>query len=533
MAKKSRFSLPFPYGGVDYSRAFNRQDSSDKAPTTPQALNVWAMDPSTDRYRGGVRPVLKSIGNVGGESYNWCKATYLDGSTVPQQGIAVAWTGGTRISLTGADWGTPPAITTSTNSTNFSSCAVYNGYLFQASGGIATRGIELPSTGNGSTLASLMTAGVAAPTKCGIVIAHADRLWLMGDTDNPHQIYASAVGDATDWDYADPTEGGAFTNTGVEGGLVGEPVIAAISHDDNWLFMGSTDSIYASNGNPKIGGLVRVHDSIGPLTNRAWCKGEGPNGSNDTYIMTRAGFGVIRQGSLQFENLSDAANIRDLKGLNPGDPNSVGHVDGDNVTIGYDGRWKVIHIFVDPSSGTDYGYAYDVRTGAFWPQTFAQEVGLIPTMPRLQTEQRSTAIPINTSGGAYQFDSAEVQGGANEDFSSELYHLVPLAGDGDEGILHTLTASLAEGSENLDWGVYVGDTAEQCFRAAEADTSNTAADFAGSAWSATSTRLLNYVQHVRLKGGWACIKLFDISGERWLLESLFAEVTESGRRRVG
>src|SRR5574338_614582 len=113
MAKKSRFVVPFPAGGLDRSGAYNQS----KPQTTPLALNVWNLDPSTDRYRGGVRPVLKSLGSVGGAPYNWCKATYLDGSTVPQSGIAVTYASGTRISLTGADWGTPPRITTATNST--------------------------------------------------------------------------------------------------------------------------------------------------------------------------------------------------------------------------------------------------------------------------------------------------------------------------------------------------------------------------------------------------------------------------------
>jgi len=496
-------------------------------------LNTWGLDPSTDRYRGGVRPVLKSIGSLGGAPYHWCKASYLDGSSVTQTGIAVVYGGGCRISLTGADWGTPPEIA-KTVSTNFASCAVYQQYLVLARGGTTTVYTTLPSDGNGDLTATPITGGTA-PTKCGIVVTHADRLWLMGDTDNPSRVRASAVGDMFDYNYADPTEGGAFESTGAEGSILSGAVIAAISHDDNWLFIGTNDSIWASNGNPKIGGLTRVHDTLGPLTNRAWCKGEGPTGSSDTYIMTRAGFGVIRQGSLQFEMLSDGPNIRDLKGLNPGTPSNAGDLTGgDEVVVGYDSRWKQVHIFVNPSSGSDYGYAFDVRTGAFWPQDFSSTISLIPTMPKLQTEQRSTALPISSGGSVYQFDSAEPQStGGNETFDSELYYMVPLAQDGDEGILHTLTASLAEGSENVDWGVYVADTAEQAFRAAEDDTTNTSPNFAGAQWSATSSRLLNYVQHVRMKGGWACVKIWDVAGKRWLIETLFAEVLPSGRRRVG
>lgn len=524
MAKKSRFVIPFPQLGQDRSTPYDQQ----KPGTTPLCLNVLGLDPSTDRYRGGVRPVFKSLGSVGGAPYNWCKVSYLDGSTVTQTGIAVTYASGTRISLTGADWGTPPAIAVNPG-TNFSSCAIYQKYLVQARGGSTAYTKELPA---GADTVLTATAGTA-PTKCGIVVTHADRLWLMGDTDNPHLVYASAVGDMFDWDYADPTEGGAFTTSGPEGGIITGPVIAAISHDDNYLFIGCNDSIYASNGNPKGGGLTRIHDSLGPLTNRAWCKGEGPNGSSDTYLLTRAGFGVIRQGSLQFENLSDGPNIRDLKGLNPGTPSSVGNVTGDEVVVGYDSRFKLVLIFVNPSSGSDYGYAYDVRTGAFWPITFSSTISLIPTMPKLQTAQRSTGLPITSGGSLYQLDSAESQGAGNEDFDSYILIPIPLSDPGGEGIFHTIAAALAQGSENVNWSVYVGDSAEQAYRKAEADATNTAADYTGSQWSYSSTRYWNYTSHPRVRGNFAYLKLYDVSNERWLIEQIVAEVVQGGRRRVG
>lgn len=523
MARKSRFVIPFCHGGLDRSTPFDQQ----KPGTTPLCKNIFGLDPSTDRYRGGMRPVFKSVGTVGGQPYNWCEVVYKDGSDVTQTGIAVTYASGTRISLTGNDWGTPPAIAISPG-TNFSSCAIYQDQLVQARGGSTAYTHELPG---GADTVLTATAGTA-PTKCGIVITHADRLWLMGDTDNPSMVYASAVGDMFDWDEADPTEGGSFRTTGPEGSILTGAVIAAISHDDNWLFIGTNDGIYASNGNPKIGGLTRVHDSLGPLTNRAWCKGEGPNGSNDTYIMTRSGFGVIRQGTLQFENLSDAPNIRDLKGLNPGTPTSVGNVSGDEVAIGYDGRFKLVLIFVNPSSGSDYGYAYDVRTGAFWPITFSSTISIIPTLPKLQTEQRSTAVPISSGGTMFQLDSAESAGGSNETFDSYVLLPIPLSDPGGEGILHTITAALAQSSNNVNWSIYVGDSAEQAYRKAEADTTNAAEDFGGTAWSYTSTRYWNTTQNPRVRGNFAYLKLFDVSNARWLVEQIVAEVVQAGRRRT-
>ena len=527
-ARKSRFTIPFPSGGLDRSGPYDQQ----KPGTTPLALNVVALDPSTDRYRGGVRPVFKSIGSVGGEPFHWCPATYLDGSSVTQSGIAVVYDGGCRISLTGADWGTPPKIT-QTVSTNFSSCAVYQDYLVLARGGTTAYYNELPS-GSDTVLQSTTHPTNPAPTKCGIVVTHADRLWLMGDTDNPSRVRASAVGDMFDWDYSDPTEGGAFESTGAEGSILSDAVIAAISHDDNWLFMGCRDAIWASNGNPKIGGLTKIHDSLGPLTNRAWCKGEGPNGSNDTYIMTRAGFGVIRQGTLQFENLSGGPNIRDLKGLSPGVPTATGDVSGDEVVVGYDGRFKMILIAVNPQSGSDYAYAYDVRTGAWWSITFpSTPVSLIPTFPQLQTSARGTGLPINSSGSMYQPDSAEIQGGSNETFDSYVLIPVPLGEPGQEGIFHSITAALAKDSENVDWGIYTGDSAEQAYQKAVADSTHSSPDFAGGQWSYTSSRYLNNTQHPRAGGAFSYIKIWDVAGKRWMLEGVVAEVTRSSRWRVG
>ena len=194
----------------------------------------------------------------------------------------------------------------------------------------------------------------------------------------------------------------------------------------------------------------------------------------------------------------------------------------------------MILIAVNQQSCSYYAYANDVRTGAWWSITFpSTPVSLIPTFPQLQTSARGTGLPINSSGSMYQPDSAEIQGGSNETFDSYVLIPVPLGEPGQEGIFHSITAALAKDSENVDWGIYTGDSAEQAYQKAVADSTHSSPDFAGGQWSYTSSRYLNNTQHPRAGGAFSYIKIWDVAGKRWMLEGVVAEVTRSSRWRVG
>ena len=67
------FSLRFPLGGLDRRYAFQ-----DQAPyTTPDCMNVWPLDVTSGRERGGVRPGLTSLTTVAAP-YGWTTGNYLD-----------------------------------------------------------------------------------------------------------------------------------------------------------------------------------------------------------------------------------------------------------------------------------------------------------------------------------------------------------------------------------------------------------------------------------------------------------------------
>ncbi len=495
--------MRFPLGGLDRRYAFQ-----DQAPyTTPDCLNVWPLDVTTGRERGGVRPGITSAGNRGVAPYAWTTGVYVDSGA--KEALFVTWVDGTYSTLDLTTW--TQRINTSPG-TNLSSCAVYKQTLYQAQAGAVTKQKPLPS---GSQADLSNAGGGIAPEDCGLVCAHLDSLWLAGDPANPQVIYKSATGDATNWDTGINSVSGAWTNTGSEGGQIGHAITAILSHDGSVLLVGSARACYAIVGNPRNSGSTRrISSRLGPLTHTAWCKGEGPGGENNTYLFTTDGLAVIQAGGLSIELLSKTKIPDELQGVNP--------VSGDNVAIGFDGRWQGIHITVRPNSGSSISYFYHIPTDSYWPEEFdAATPQLYPTFVPAQSSTKSSIVPIDEEGGIYQFDSA-----STEDFDSYLdMGPIRLAGPTSEGYIASITGVLADGSDSCNARLRFGKSCEEAFR-----QTIPAHLFTLSAWDREG---INYTQNPR-KGGYAAyLNIFDVSDERWIIEEVFGEIGSRGMRRVG
>jgi hypothetical protein len=501
------FSITFPLGGLDRQFAIQSQPPF----TTAACLNVYPIDTSTGRARGGVRPVLKQLVSTGFAPYHWSKISYLD--TTIKEGVLLCNAGGTYSSLDGVTW--TERIATNPAS-SLASCVAYNGYIYQASYGANTK----QATVLGASEADLSNAGGGtAPTGAGIVWVHQDRLALAKD----HQIYMTAVGDATNHDYSDTTSGGAWTNTGSEGGQLGHAVIAALNHNYDISLVGSTRSIYAVLGNPRVSGTRRVSDSIGPLNNNCWCKGIDANGDNSTFILSYDGLYMIPAGDYsKLVKLSKNKIPVEMTGVNP--------AAGDVACIGFDNMWSGIYITINPNSGDDVNYFYHIPTDSYWPLALPITPQVYATFPAVQTSVRSSILPIGSGGSVRQFDNAALQGGSNESIDSYLLlGPIRLSGEDREGMLVSLTAALATGSESVNWEVYCGDTAEEAYTKAIAASTP---DFTGTAWTYSSGRHFNYRQYPRTRGAYMYLRIADVSNERWLIEEIIGERADAGWRRV-
>ena len=505
MAKSRPLTVTFPSGGVSKRYGYHKQ-----APfTTPSANNVWPTDWDTGRERGGVRPGLTTFGSgFSGTPYNWCEANWVGNTSV-----AVTTSDGTRVySNSTGNWN---LLLTTAPGTDFSSCTVYLQKLYQARASGTCLYIALTaSPGSGTVLSN--AGGGTAPTNCGLVVAWGDRLCLAGDTTDPQIIYMSAVGDPTDWDYSSTDDSGAWANSGSTAGKIGENITSLIPHNQDCLLVGGTDSIYAIRGNPRLSSVpvYSLSATVGPLMQSAWCK----TGNDYTMMMTRDGLYSMRPGcgepptSVSRENLPD-----DLTAIDPGS--------GDRCAIGYDARWRGVHIYVNRNSGTDTHWFYDLQSKGFWPMSFdtAGTMNLAVNFKKKSTATKSALIALSAAGSAYQFDT-----GSTEEVDSHLYYgPIAIGSPHTEGIVSEITAVLSEDSEPVAWELYAGDSPQQAFNLADPT-------FVGNNWTVQG---LNYIQNPLVRGSALYIKAIGVEDGAgngcWSIEEIPMVVRQAGRRRVG
>lgn len=516
--------IEFPMGGT--SRQFSYQ--SQPPYTTSLSLNVWPIDSPTGRFRGGVRPGLSgssdTMGGLGGAIYGWCRLSYYDSGI--KIGIAIVGSDGSYETLNGTTYTNRIADDPSLGSApGFASVACYNGTLFQAASNEQYLQYRILPSGTSSTINLhpdvVIVAAGSVPTYCGGVLAHGDRLWLYGDRLNPHVVYASAVGQYYNWDYSDPTAGGAFVNTGSEGGVLGEPVLAGISHSNNVVLFGGPTSIYAYRGNPKTGSVQRISPHIGPITNNAWCKA----GDGNTYFLGPTGPAYIPAGDGGTPVMIGDGIPNEMIGLSP--------YAGDKVSVGYDQRWRMVHYFVVPNSGSAVSWAYKLPTsdapGSWWKQDLESTISVAATMQEAISANKSSLIMFTSTGLAYQFDRT-----STNDFNSYLL-LGPIRlGDAfTDGVLHSVQASVADDSDTFDWEVFAGESAEAAFYNVDPNGDGNIADripaFEGARWDRIG---LNYMQHPRVRANCCYLLLFDVEDNKWLLESIEARIQGGYKRLV-
>jgi hypothetical protein len=506
------FVVPAPLGGVVRRTGYEEQPQG----TTPDALNFWACHWGGDgRLRCGSRPGLTAFtSGFSGTPYNWCESSFVNSGT--KNGILIAASSGAW-SWNGSAWS---EHITSNVASDFSSVACYQQVAYLARGGETTLALTLTgAAGGGTALDSLRTAGIVAPNNCGIVATAMNRLWLAGDTSNPHVLYSPRIGTPTDWDYTLTDQSAAFTSGGSNFQLF-EPITSLMDLGLNCLGIGCRDSFYVLSGNPRGGGtLYRVNSQVGPLMQSAWCK----DGQNNTWFLGRDGLYRIPSGCPTENTIFDRVS-RDLL---PAELTSIQPGSTDYAAIGYDHRFNMIHLSVDFNSGTDVHWSLDLTPqvsrqgsrpwGGMWPSTFAAgTVRLWPVIKNSQSATKSAIVPILAGGGAYQFDTA-----STESFSSYCDYLFPLAPAGQVGKFESLQATVAPESADITMRWRVGNSAAEAYNSADTVTGASQA-IAG----------LEYWQHPQLTGTHAVVRTTGLTTSRIALEQLAVTARPMGFRRV-
>lgn len=465
----------FPTAGIDLSHAFvlqpPRQTSQDKwARTTPFGLNVRGFDPVSNRERGGARCGLSKY-IAGPTVAEWVvqeiNVVVCTEATLPQLSnlgrvvTLVAVSQGNVFFARAGD----TAFSGATNLTGNSPPLNFNGIMNSAANnqklwfadGInwvyydprdSTVHLWVPSAG-------LLPVDSAGNTP-RLICTWRGRTVLSGLLLDPQNWFMSKVGDPTNFDYSpasvSPTQ--AIAGNNAPQGLIGDVITALIPYSDDILVVGGDHTIYLINGDPMAGGQIDlVTDSIGIAWGEAWCKD--PYGTL-YFFSNRTGIYTLVPGQ-QPQRISQAVEQL-LQDIDTG--NNV-------IRMIWNDRFQGLHIFITPLSapgqpGTVTHFFYEQRTGAWWLDQFAD-----PNMDPLcvatfDGNQPGDRLPlIGCWDGFVRAIDPVATTDDNVAIASQVFIGPILTADLDDMMLISLQAVLGETSMPVNYGVYVGSSAER------------------------------------------------------------------------
>lgn len=542
--------LRFPSAGVVRRAAYQHQPPF----TTPYALNVRPDDASLERERGGSRPGLLKIfsqqlaGTVNLVSdVVWVNS--FTGTAFPQaapvnlQISSPCVVAGGQFYVDKLGTGTIGPVGPPVFATNRLLTAVdHLSMLYIAGDRVGGIWKYLPLYG---VLMPHVASVGTVPPNCTIVTRYRDRQVLCGDLVFPNNVYMSAQGDPTNWDYTASGAGAAVELGTGNAGTVGEPIRAACVHSDQAMVFGGDSSLWMLRGDPLYGGqLSALSRTVGILDTNAWCYDTGGH----LWFLSRDGLYFLPAGA--------ASGTQPVSVSREKLPQELRSIDRSvyAVQLAYDNVHRGIHIFVTPYStdndpGTHWWVslsteAYRDAAISFWPVQSVKvasffQVSLANNFEPLGLYQRRQYIPSSETqslvwlgcrdGYIRAFDlNQQTDDGSN--FSSYVdLGPFPLATNqegrpepGFVGLLLEIQATLTTASNAVTAAVRVGYDPEDA-------VNNYGDPFSTHAWGLTGSQ---HTARPRARGTAAVVRVSGTPGEAWGLESLAIRTTRAGRKRI-
>lgn len=362
------------------------------------------------------------------------------------------------------------------------------------------------------TLSILTASEGQVPTGCPLICRYLDRIFLGGAEIAPHVWYAARQGDPEDWDYgadSDDTQR-AVAGTSSEAGVPGSPLTALIPFSDDYLVMGCRDSMWRLAGDPVYDGdLGAISHVIGILEQGAWCVCP----SGEMTFLSRDGLYILPAGGSDSPvSMSRETLPRELLNVNTAVVEPL---------LAYDVQNRGVHIFLTPDSANSQTHWWmDWENKTFWPVTYEGDHEPTAVCPLQATAVEESGVIFGGRDGTLRRLSEWAETDCGTVFENYVsMGPIPMAADGEVGVLMTLDAVLAEESGEVAWSVLPALTFEA---AVSADASAT------GTWDAG----LNGTDRPAARGQAIMLKLEGQSGRRWALEQVIAQVRQAGRRRI-
>ncbi len=336
--------------------------------------------------------------------------------------------------------------------------ASFNGRIYYADG--VSRALYNPSTNSVETWAA--TAGDLPVDPNGayarLIAVQGGRLWLAALPADPRNWFASAKGDATNFDYAPLSPSGSDAVAGndpqFEGGI-GEPITALIPYTDDVMIFGMTNTIAMLRGNPAEGGRIDLlTNSTGIAFGDAWCMD--PFGTIYFFSNYRAVYKLI----------PGEKPVRISQAID----NSFKNIDLRTtiVRLQWDDVFQGFHVFATPfaSAQATTHYFYEIRSGSWWSSVFAN-VNHSPLA--VHNFSGNTSIDhvslIGSWDGCVRTFSSTAASDDGTPIASEVWIGPILTKNLDAVLWKEIQAVLGEQSGTVSYEIMTGPTAEAALTA--------------------------------------------------------------------
>lgn len=518
----------FPGAGLDVSGPVCRQPNrpayrGQYARTVARGINVRSLDADL-RYRGGSRCglakyvstqpggityVIQSLGllvTTGGSPVQPSQEGRLVLLWAAQKGVIYFLpAGGTSyITPTNTTGNTPPMDATGVffGAPNIqkawfvdgSNAAVYDPATNTLSAWTATSG-SFPVDGSGNL-----------PR---LVETWRGRTMLSGVEDDPATLFASKVGDPTNFNYAPavpvPADS-AWASTSGPQGQTGDVITALIPYTDDLLIVGMRGHISLFRGDPMAGGQFDLTTTAtGIAFGRAWAMD--PTGVVYFFGSRGGVFGYVPGN--QPQRISTAIDSL-LVDVNTGE---------NAISMAWDERRKELRTYITllTTQQANTHYVYEAQTNSWW-----QEIRANTAMNPLCCVAMDGNLPgdrVIIEGhwdGYLRCMTPEATDDDGTPIESNVFVGPFLTNLADDVMVSELQAVLAEDSDDVTFAVYIGKTGEAALASSPIVTGT---------WSAGR----NYTSLVRRTAHALYVQI--TSTGRWAMESVRVKLATSGKVR--
>jgi hypothetical protein len=351
-----------------------------------------------------------------------------------------------------------------------------------------------------------------------------DRMVLAGGKYTPHLWEMSRQGDPDDFNYgAEPDDvGKAIAGQTSDAGQLGEPITALIPHNNDCLIFGCSSSLWIMRGDPAYGGQIdNLSRKIGVLTATSWCR----TPEDYLFFLGRDGLAMMAPGC----GSTPVSVSREVL------PKELLNIDTTayTITMDYDVRYRAIHLCISKNSAaTATHWWIDTKVTMFGDATNAAFWKVV--LPNTNFDPF-----VSHSRRNYASDYSDVIFGCRDGYLRRYSHdadtddgtaFVPYviygpvrasSDDYTDGMIHDITADVAQDSGAIKCEVLLGETAETAYASSALQPP--------IYWRTTG---LQYPQTVRR----ACRNFFlkisaGTSGTAFALEGLRVTVGDKGRQR--